>query len=383
MKLIPAQRVMPNQKKNQTFDLDLPDAKWKQTFRRQLKRWYKNHARDLPWRRTREPYHVWISEIMLQQTQVATVIPYFERFLKAFPTIKKLAAADEEKVLRLWEGLGYYRRARQLHKAAKQIVEKHAGKFPSRLEDVDALPGIGRYTRGAILSIAFEQREPILEANTIRLNARLLALEEDTSSKASQNALWDFAEDILPTKDIGLFNQALMELGGAICTPKSPRCLLCPVASICPTRAAGLQAEIPRPKKKMQYEELAETAVVVFKNRDVLLRRCKENERWAGLWDFPRFTSAPSRDANHDASEVKRLSGIDCEMDKEFASIKHGVTKYRITLSCRRAKFISGRLQRKEEVAWVHPKKLADYPLSVTGRKIAKLLVSRAIDPDS
>ena len=235
---------MPNQKKNQTFDLDLPDAKWKQTFRRQLKRWYKNHARDLPWRRTREPYHVWISEIMLQQTQVATVIPYFERFLKAFPTIKKLAAADEEKVLRLWEGLGYYRRARQLHKAAKQIVEKHAGKFPSRLEDVDALPGIGRYTRGAILSIAFEQREPILEANTIRLNARLLALEEDTSSKASQNALWDFAEDILPTKDIGLFNQALMELGGAICTPKSPRCLLCPVASICPTRAAGLQAEI-------------------------------------------------------------------------------------------------------------------------------------------
>ena len=374
---------MPNQKKNQTFDLDLPDAKWKRTFRRQLKRWYKNHARDLPWRRTREPYHVWISEIMLQQTQVATVIPYFERFLKAFPTIKKLAAADEEKVLRLWEGLGYYRRARQLHKAAKQIVEKHAGKFPSRLEDVDALPGIGRYTRGAILSIAFEQREPILEANTIRLNARLLALEEDTSSKASQNALWAFAEDILPTKEIGLFNQALMELGGAICTPKSPRCLLCPVASICPTRAAGLQAEIPRPKKKMQYEELAETAVVVFKNRDVLLRRCKEGERWAGLWDFPRFTSATNGDVHHDASEVKRLSGIECEMDKEFASIKHGVTKYRITLSCRRAKFVSGRLQRKEEVAWVHPKKLADYPLSVTGRKIAKLLVSSASDPRS
>ncbi len=353
---------------------DLPDAKWKQTFRRQLKRWYKNHARDLPWRRTRDPYHVWISEIMLQQTQVATVIPYFERFIKTFPTIKKLAAADEGKVLRLWEGLGYYRRARQLHKAAKQIVELHGGGFPDNAQEVDALPGIGRYTRGAILSIAFGQRQPILEANTIRLDARLMAYEEDPTASAGQKLLWAFAEEILPKKEVGDFNQALMELGSAICTPKAPKCLICPVASICPTRAAGLQDSIPLAKKKIQYEDLAETAVVVFKKKQVLLRRCKDGERWAGLWDFPRFVSTAKKKSGYDSAEVKRLTGIACVVNDELATIKHGVTKYRITLSCRSAEYVSGRLKRDAELAWVSVAKLSDYPLSVTGRKIAKLL---------
>ena len=191
---------------------------------------------------------------MLQQTQVSTVIPYFEKFTAAFPAIADLAKADEEKVLRMWEGLGYYRRARRLHKAAKQIVELHDGVFPTVLDEVDALPGVGRYTRGAVLSIAFDQRQPILEANTIRLHCRLLAYDVDPTTQKGQAPLWQFAEDVLPRTEIGLFNQALMELGGAICTPKAPKCLICPVASICSTRAQGLQESIPVAKKKMVYE---------------------------------------------------------------------------------------------------------------------------------
>ena len=310
---------------------------------------------------------------MLQQTQVVTVIPYFERFLKSFPTINKLAAAKEDKVLQHWEGLGYYRRARQLHKAAKQVVELHQGRFPRTVEEVDALPGIGRYTRGAILSIAFDQRQPILEANTIRLNSRLVAYEGDPLAKVGQTILWDFAEDILPRKDIGQFNQALMELGSAICTPKSPRCLICPVAAICPTRAAGLQDSIPLPKKKMVYEELAETAIVVRKKKKVLLRRCAEGERWAGLWDFPRFEST-DRNTSFEVEAVKQLTGVEVEIEDDLAVLKHGVTKFRITLSCRNAKFVSGRLRRDAELTWVTPSGLKDFPLSVTGRKIAKML---------
>lgn len=351
----------------------MPDAAWKKTFRRNLKAWYAHHARDLPWRRTRDPYHIWISEIMLQQTQVATVIPYFERFTEAFPRIQDLANAEEELVLRLWEGLGYYRRARQLHKAAQQIVADHGGVFPRDVKDVDALPGVGRYTRGAVLSIAFDQRQPILEANTIRLFSRLLAYAENPSATAGQKVLWQFAEEILPRKDVGIFNQALMELGGAICTPKVPRCLICPVATLCPTRAQGLQEAIPQPKKKMVYEELAETAIVVCKGQQVLLRRCAEGERWAGLWDFPRFAS--SERSKEDQGNVKSLTGINCEVGPVVATIKHGVTKYRITLTCKRAEFVSGRRKKgKAELVWVDMESLADYPLSVTGRKIAKML---------
>lgn len=309
---------------------------------------------------------------MLQQTQVATVIPYFERFTIAFPKVADLARADEEQVLRMWEGLGYYRRARQLHKAAKQIVERHDGIFPDDPDAVAALPGIGRYTRGAVLSIAFDQRQPILEANTIRLHCRLLAYDKDPSTPKGQAPLWEFAADVLPRTNVGLFNQALMELGGAICTPKAPKCLICPVASICPTRAQGLQATIPATKKKTIYEDLAETAVVVFKGKKVLLRRCEEGERWAGLWDFPRFSTDVKR--GHDRQEVKRLTGIDSQVIADLATWKHGVTKYRITLTCKRAEYVAGRLRRAPELAWVRYDALDDYPLSVTGRKIARLL---------
>ncbi len=198
----------------------LPDAACRRAMWRRLRAWYDAHARDLPWRRTNDPYAVWLSEIMLQQTQVETVKPYFERFMKALPTIKTLARAEEHEVLRLWEGLGYYRRARQLHRAAQLIVAEHGGRFPRDPMVVRRLPGIGRYTAGAILSIAFDAREPILEANTLRLLSRLLAYAGDPRSGEGQRLLWAAAETFLPRRQVGRFNQALMELGSAICTPR-------------------------------------------------------------------------------------------------------------------------------------------------------------------
>ena len=234
------------------------DSAWLRTFRRRLRAWYDRHARDLPWRSTRDPYAVWLSEIMLQQTQVETVKPYFRRFLAALPTIRALAEADEQQVLCLWEGLGYYRRARQLHQAARQIVADHGGRFPTDPQSVERLPGIGRYTAGAILSIAFDQRRPILEANTVRVFSRLLAYQGQTASAAGQKLLWAAAEAVLPSRDAGRFNQALMELGSQVCRGRRrpatfarprgcamPNCAGCKTRSLVPSRG-GNSKRLPR-----------------------------------------------------------------------------------------------------------------------------------------
>jgi A/G-specific adenine glycosylase len=350
----------------------------RQSLRRRLLRWYAKHARELPWRNTGTPYHVWISEIMLQQTQVATVRGYFERFIAKLTTVKELAAADERVVLRLWEGMGYYRRARQLHAAAKKIVAEHGGEIPSDLELLRKLPGIGRYTAGAIASIAFGRRAPILEANTIRLLSRLIAHRGDVSTPAGQRVLWHVAEEILPRDNVADFNQALMELGSLVCTPNQPRCSACPLETVCAARSAGLQNEVPRPKSRKSYVDLREAAVVVRRTNQVLLRLCGERERWAGLWDFPRFTieSGGPRAEQEIVDKVQTQTGIHCSPETLIKTIKHGVTRHRITLDCYMAKFRSGtpRLSTGGPVKWVAVSHLADYPLSATGRKIAKLI---------
>jgi A/G-specific adenine glycosylase len=331
----------------------------------------------LPWRRTRDPYAVWISEIMLQQTQVVTVVGYFERFLAAFPTLADLAAADEQDVLRLWEGLGYYRRARQLHAAAKIIVAEHAGQFPRDPQQIRALPGIGRYTAGAIASIAWDAREPILEANTVRVFSRLLGYRGDPTRNHGQQLLWEFSASLLPLKDLGLFNQALMELGSEICTPKNPLCVKCPVAALCPTKQGGLQDVIPTPKRKTNYEDRHEVAVVVRRDDCVVLRRCGPGERWAGLWDFPRFPVTAQRGdplRRELAGAAAELTGLAVSPRQRLTRIKHGVTRFRITLDCYEAECTGGRLRRGDDVRWVQLGELETYPLSVTGRKISRLL---------
>ncbi len=354
-------------------------AAQKRTLQQRLLAWYTKHARDLPWRRSRDPYRVWLSEIMLQQTQVATVRDYFERFIKALPTVQKLAAADEQQVLRLWEGLGYYRRARQLHAAAQRIIVDYNGKFPTDVTGLQTLPGIGRYTAGAIASIAFDQRAPILEANTIRLLSRLVAYRDDPLKAVGQRVLWQTAEDILPKTDVARFNQALMELGSLVCTPDDPRCEECPLARLCAANALDLQREIPRSKSRQSFTDLREAAVVVRKNGRVLVRQCGIGERWAGLWDFPRFeleAEGPLFARDEIVEKVRVRTGIICALGPVFKTIKHGVTRYRITLDCYTAKFASGRIlpMCDAPIRWISIAELADLPLSTTGRKIARLL---------
>ncbi len=358
------------------------DSRARAALRRRLLAWFRRSARDLPWRRTRDVYQVWVSEIMLQQTQVATVVPYFERFIARFPTIAALAEADEGEVLRCWEGLGYYRRARQLHAAAQRIVAEHDGQFPAAFEDVLRLPGIGRYTAGAILSIARDERWPILEANTIRLFSRLLLYEGDPRDAAAQRTFWEFAAAILPREQAGLFNQSLMELGSEVCRPREPLCLICPVQPLCPTSARGWQARIPAAARKENFEDVTEAAVVVWacgEPRRVLLRRCGPGERWAGLWDFPRFAVPDAASVLTELPQrVAASTGVAIEPPRALAVLKHGVTRYRITLHCVTSHARSEALDPKSEARWVPLEELDAYALSSTGRRISELVSSPA-----
>lgn len=371
---------------------EFPAADWRRQLQRRLLAWFPRHQRDLPWRRSRDPYGVWISEIMLQQTQVVTVVPYYERFLAAFPDVRSLAAAPEHEVLRLWEGLGYYRRARQMHRAAQVLVAEHGGAFPRSAERIRELPGIGRYTAGAIASIAFDLPEPILEANTVRLLSRLLAYRGDPAGTAGQRVLWDAAAVLVPAKQAGTFNQALMELGSLVCTPREPDCPGCPLQSLCAARRQGLEAELPRKAARRASTPVREAAVVVRRGTRVFIRKRAAGERWAGLWDFPRFplddapqagergTKVPRAQANLREQLVTRtrdLTGLTIEPGEQLATIKHGVTRFRITLECYAAELLAGgRRLRRDECRWVEPAELADYPLSMTGRKISRLLAS-------
>ena len=357
----------------------LPDAACRRALRRRLRAWYDVHARDLPWRRTNDPYAIWLSEIMLQQTQVATVKPYFERFLHRLPTIEALAQADEHEVLRLWEGLGYYRRARQLHRAAQIIVAEHGGQFPRDPAAVRRLPGIGRYTAGAVLSFAFDARQPILEVNTLRVLCRLLAYRGDPHGGEGQRLLWAAAEIVLPRRGAGRLNQALMELGSELCTPRTPRCIECPVAVLCRANREGRQQEIPPPKRKPAAEAVREAAIVVRHRGRVLLLRWPEGRRWAGLWDFPRFplTDASPREIGRELAEnVRALTGVMVRPGRHITTLTHGVTRFRITLDCYEAEYVSGgkKAAAPLETRWLRPAELGDYPLSSTGRKLANLV---------
>jgi len=350
-------------------------------FQRNLLRWFDRNQRDLPWRRNRSRYRIWVSEIMLQQTQVSTVIDYYRRFMKRFPHVKALAEADVEDVLKQWEGLGYYRRARQMHAAARVIMKTHKGRFPSDYESVLGLPGIGRYTAGAILSIADNLPLPILEGNTIRLFSRLLLLDSDPRSSQNQKSLWEMAEALLPSQRAGDFNQALMELGALVCTPNGADCLHCPVQFCCPTSAQGKQQEIPVRSKKMEYQQTTEAVVLVARAQRFLVRKCLPGERWAGLWDFPRYSldDTPTGEQHRCQALQQKLQddyGLSTTVASMDQEIRHAVTRFRITLSCYRTLRVRGRLKKnRRECCWASADEIRDLPLSATGRKIAQRLL--------
>jgi A/G-specific adenine glycosylase len=266
-----------------------------------------------------------------------------------------------------------------MHAAAQVIVTQHGGTFPRDFAAALALPGIGRYTAGAILSIAFDDRHPILEANSSRVLSRLLAFRGDPQSTAGQRTLWSFAEQLLPRRQTGAFNQAVMELGSLVCTPKLPACETCPAFTLCPTQAQGLQDRIPQPKKKKHYTRVREVAAVVHRRGKVLVRQCGPDERWSGLWDFPRFgiSAATARAVRREAGDrLRQQTGVDAKLGEKLTTIKHGVTRYRITLDCYLAAY-TGRVKGARPDGpqrWVRPAELGELPLSVTGRKIARLI---------
>ena len=262
-------------------------------LRRALGSWFTKNARDLPWRRTRDPYAIFVSELMLQQTQVVTVLPYYARWLARFPDFFALAAAEESDVLAVWQGLGYYSRARNLHRAARHVVAHHGGEMPRDPALIRALPGVGRYTAGAVASFAFDLPEPLVDANVARVLARLLALATAIDTTAGQHALWTAAESLVPKRGARTFNSALMDLGALVCTPRAPRCGECPIRPHCRANKNGTAEILPRKKPRKKTVALAEhSAWVVVKGR-ILLEQ-QSGPRWRGLWKLPQLLAAPA-----------------------------------------------------------------------------------------
>ncbi len=407
--------------------LPVIDSAFKRRLRSAVLKWYDKHGRKLPWRNSADPYRVWLSEIMLQQTTVAAVVPYFQRFIARFPDVQTLASSNVDDVLRLWEGLGYYSRARNLHKAAGVIVIEHDGEFPSDVGVLKTLPGIGRYTAGAIASFAFNLPAAIVEANTERLFARLIALPDDVRSTTSRSTLWEFAESIVPNKRCGDFNQSLMDIGSQICRPVAPDCSKCPLMSCCSAFKLGLQNELPIRKARTPITTVTEICIVMRLGDKVLLRRRSEEERWAGMWDFIRFeidegqsrsflperTSAnggsvphgnvdepfvvqppaqvaASREMLPDTQDIQteslpatitdrirqqtRLSQGSIVDSTEFV---YSVTRYRVLLKCFLYSTLSASGKLKAGQQWFALSELADLPLSKTGRRVADWVKQR------
>jgi len=259
----------------------------KKKIQSRLLQWFKKNQRDLPWRKTKDPYAIWVSEIMLQQTQVATAIPYYEKFLETFPTVPRLANANLSEVLKIWEGLGYYSRARNLHRASRIISNHFGGKIPDNLKDLLGLPGVGRYTAGAILSIAFNQEAPILDGNVKRVLSRLLAMAG--TSRKTEKTLWKYSASLIPEGQAGSFNQALMELGATLCRPKDPLCLRCPLKKLCEGYRLRKQEQFPSKPAKKRIPRIEAVGAVISKNGKVLLKQRPPKGLLGGLWEFPNW----------------------------------------------------------------------------------------------
>ncbi len=342
------------------------------TFTRRLLRWYDGARRDLPWRadattgRVPSPYHVLVSEAMLQQTQVATVIPYFHRFIARFPTLADLAAADEQEVLRLWQGLGYYSRARNLLAAARTVVGECGGQLPDTVEGLLALPGVGRYTAGAVASIAFGRRAPILDGNVTRVLCRLDRIESDPREPSTQALLWQRAEEVIPAKRAGDFNSAMMELGATVCTPRAPRCLTCPVRVHCEAAAAGVQDRIPTPRKAKATPLFHRHVYCVRRDDRWLIEQRPAKGRWAGMW---QFVTAEATDGL--ARQIGRKSLV------RIGDVSHALTHRRYhfaVFTCdAHTEFASDHSRPRK---WVTLDELSNYPLPRPHIKIAGMLAS-------
>jgi A/G-specific adenine glycosylase len=336
-------------------------------------RWYKKNARDLPWRREpycSDPYCVYVSEIMLQQTQVKTVIPYWERWMQHFPTISSLAIPDEQHVLKLWEGLGYYTRARNLQKAARIICEKHSAKFPRAFDDILALPGIGRYTAGAIASIAYGDSTPILDGNVIRVLSRQFAIEGDPKSSENQTRLWDLSTQLVTAcTSPSALNQGLMELGATICTPREPQCPACPIRRSCEAFRLNRVTEFPQIPECKKPRQRRFVAYIFRRGDSVLIRKRSSDVVNANLWEFPNFEVLRGKTT----VEKSRFNKLPL---RPFATIKHTITNNRITLQASHAEVNgeSAELAAELSAEWCPLSELEKLPFSSAHAKLRALL---------
>ncbi|QQR83797.1 A/G-specific adenine glycosylase [Candidatus Peregrinibacteria bacterium] len=338
-----------------------------------LIKWFQENHRDLPWRKTYDPYQVWISEVMLQQTQVTTVLPYFKRWMKALPTIESVAKAKEDKVLKLWEGLGYYSRARNIQKTAQIVLKEHSGTFPSDYNAILKLPGIGRYTAGAISSIAFNQERPIVDGNVIRVLARLFNFSKNTKEADSLRQLWEWAEELIPKGQAREFNQGMMELGALVCKPKNPKCNRCPLQTQCIGKQKGTLSFLPNKGERVEKIPI-KVAIVVIRNKGkVFIQKRPHKGLMAGLWEFPGGKVKPGEtplQALH--REVMEELGITIESPKLIKNIKHGYTKFKVDLHCYEANLGTGKLKLNSAIdgKWVNPEALSEYPFPVANVKL-------------
>jgi A/G-specific adenine glycosylase len=318
---------------------------------------------------------------MLQQTQVSTVVPYFIRFLGRFPTVRDLAAAPRDEVLRFWQGLGYYRRAANLHRAAAAIVDQHAGRVPSDEQALRRLPGVGRYIAGAIRSLAFHEPAPIVEANVARILARLFAIEEPLSDATTQKRLWELSGQLLSKTNPAVHNQAMMELGALVCVPGQPRCGQCPLVDHCAAHEQGLAAKLPRARLRRAFVAVEDAAVVIRRRGRVLIVRRSEHGRWGGLWELPRTTVPARQDPRKClADHVRSSLGLTIQLGSMLMSVRHDVTHHRITLICYGCTGVTGRLRTRgyDKAQWATPRQIATYAFSSPQRKLVAALIGAA-----
>lgn len=342
-----------------------------------LLEWFDKNARDLPWRKTKDPYAIWVSEIMLQQTQVDTVEPYYHRFLKRFPTVQRLARARLDTVLKLWEGLGYYSRARNLHQAAKQIVRDYEGDVPRTKQALLSLPGVGPYTAGAIASIAFDLDEPLVDGNVIRVLCRLYRIHENPKSGATQKRLWKIARELIPPGRAGAFNQALMELGATVCSPRSPKCEVCPLQKKCLARRHDEQETLPRraDRKPLPHQDVV--VAVIYKNGRILIDKRKPDGLLGGLWEFPggkiengeSHTTALKR-------EIREELGISVRTIRPLITVQHAYSHFSVTLHAFTCTYATGTPQCRTcvDFKWIYPKQLDNYAFPAANKKIIAAL---------
>ena len=348
------------------------------TLRSSLLAWYREQGRILPWRTTRDPYAIWISEIMLQQTQVKTVLPYYQRWLQQFPTVHDLAEADQQTVLKAWEGLGYYARARNLHKTAKEICDRFHGILPQSAEQLETLPGIGRTTAGGIASSAFNQPAPILDGNVKRVLARIIGLTKP--SNRAMKSLWLTSEQLLSPKNPRDFNQALMDLGATVCLPKQPDCDRCPWVKLCFAYKNQLQHQLPMTESRAPIP-LKQIGVAVIWNdqNEILIDRRPADGLLGGLWEFPggKIEVEETPEACI-LREIKEEIGIDISVGDHLISVDHAYTHFKVRLIVHHCRYVSGEPQTLacDEIRWVNPEELSDFPFPKANKQIIEAILN-------